>query len=230
VGTSLKTPKSQSKDDLNSIEVVEKLPKQKLTVLEPTISSQVQKSSLSSSPQDSSAESKETVIFRPASLGFKHIPNTTPQQQPVVVAQTSIPYSPPPPYNPLLAHSSPLSRQKKKDSSNEDVHVIEVRDSACQTKESFTERYLREVYFGPHHYYPPRASPRRAPLARGEAVEMFETSPRKTQVRRVPKTSADILVYPKSPSSVCSVDASTGSLERVHELDEDDNNKIFSEI
>ncbi|CAL8070098.1 unnamed protein product [Orchesella dallaii] len=220
VGTSLKTPKSQSKDDLNTIEVVERPPKQKLTVLEPNVST-LQKSSLSSSPQDSSAESKETVIFRPASLGFR-----SPQHTPQPVAQTSIPYSPPPPYNPLT--QSPLTPRQKKESS-EEVHVIEVRDSACQTKESFTEKYLREVYFGPHHYYPPRASPRRAPLARGEAVETYESSPRRSNVRRVPKTSADILVYPKSPSSVCSVDASTGSLELVHELDEHDD-KLFSEI
>ncbi len=208
---------------------------------------------VASTSENSSSESKDTVIFKPQqpqhpnAFGFTFKP-MRPQATPTAPQQsssTSIPYSPPPPYNPAAAaeklkNPNPLKSKHVQvydppPEEPEEIHVIEVRDSACQTKESFTERYLRDVYFGgPRVYRPPssaRSSPtvpqvpvpqvslgKRAPLARGEAVEMVDV-PRK-HMRKVPRGPADVLMFPKSPSSIASVDASTGSLELLSELDE----------
>lgn len=206
---------------------------------------------VASTSENSSAESKDTVIFKPQqpqhpnAFGFTFKP-MRPQATPTAPQQsssTAIPYSPPPPYNPTAA-AEKLKNAKSKHvqvydpppEDPEEIHVIEVRDCACQTKESFTEKYLRDVHFGgPRVYRPPsssRSSPtvlqvqppvqvslgKRAPLARGEAVEVIDV-PRK-HMRKVPRGPADVLMFPKSPSSIASVDASTGSLELLSELDE----------
>lgn len=204
------------------------------------------------SDNSSSVESKDTVIFKPEA----HNPEPTPEpstsepvktstafgftfkpMKPQVAATASIPYSPPPPYNPATTTPKPKSRKHviyddtvpDEEEENDEVHVIEVRDSCTQTKESFTESYLTYVHFGaPRHYkqssrssvspgIPPQA--KRAPLARTEAVECVDF-PRK-HVRKIPKGPADVLMWSKGPSSIASVDASTGSLELLSELDEE---------
>ena len=154
-----------------------------------------------------------------------------------VAANSAIPYSPPPPYvstTPPKSRTATNSDITKKDRpvpkdellQGEEV-VIEVRDSACQTRESFLAQY-RQLSSSPSSSAASSSYNygKKAPLARGEALEIFDTStsmPSK-RVTRVTKTpDSDVTVRSVQSTSSTGTDrmkTSIGSLEDIDEYQE----------
>ena len=174
---------------------------------------------------------------RPANVGPSSVEPLRQVRVQAEVANSAIPYSPPPPY---VSTTPPKSRTatnsdiiKKELPAPEDKLlegeevVIEVRDSACQTRDSFLAQY-RQLSSSPSSSAASSAYNygKKAPLARSEALELFDTStsmPSK-RVTRVTKTpDSDVTVRSVQSTSSTGTDrmkTSIGSLEDIDEYQE----------